>query len=102
MPEELEPETEAVDPSHELDLVPIFSSSNVDAEMEAMAIHGILEANGIPAVVVGASTIPVLQFQVQVPRSRTAEAERAIAEAREAGPAAAAEAEEASEGTQQA
>jgi hypothetical protein len=98
MPEELEPETESVDPSHDLDMVPIFSSSNIDAEMEAMAIHSILESNDIPSMVIGTSTIPVLEFQVRVPKARVQEAERAIAEAQEAGPAAAAEAEEASEG----
>src|SRR6266542_4293345 len=53
-----EQESQQFDSSHELDLVPFFSSSNTDAEMEALAIQGILEANGIPAVFVGASTIP--------------------------------------------
>ncbi|HWB96711.1 MAG TPA: hypothetical protein VG672_08420 [Bryobacteraceae bacterium] len=99
MPEELEPETTSVDPSHDLDMVPIFSSASVDAEMEAMAIHGILEAGGIPSLIVGTATIPVLPIQVMVPKARKEEAERAIGEAQEAGPAAAAEAEEASEGT---
>ena len=86
-----------MDPSHDLDLVTLFSSSNHDAEMEAMAIHGILEANGIPSVLVGASTIPVLSFQVQVPKARLQDAERAVAEARAAGPEAALEAERAGE-----
>jgi hypothetical protein len=93
-----EPEAEPVDTSHELDLVTIFSSSNFDAEMEATALRSILEANGIPAVLVGPSTIPSLEFQVQVPRSRLEEAEQAVEDARAAGPAAAEEAEEASEG----
>ena len=44
-------------PSHTLDMVTLFSSSNHDAEMEANAIHGVLEANGIPSIVVGASQI---------------------------------------------
>ena len=48
---------------------------------------------------VGASTIPVLEFQVQVPKTDLAEAERVLAEARAAGPEAAAEAEAASEET---
>jgi len=86
-----------VDPSHDLDMVTLFSSSNIDAEMEANAIHGILTASGIPSVVVGASPIPSLEFQVQVPRAAVKEAERLVDEAREAGPAAAAEAEAASE-----
>ncbi|MGI8988874.1 MAG: hypothetical protein ACR2I2_04700 [Bryobacteraceae bacterium] len=85
------------DDSNDLDLVPFFNSSNNAAEMEAMAIHGILEANGIPSVTIGASSIPSLEFQVQVPRSRLQEAERAVAEAKAGGPAAADEAELAGE-----
>jgi hypothetical protein len=94
-----EPESESVDTSHDLDVVTLFSSSNHDAEMEAMAIHSILQANGIPSILQGASTIPVLEFQVQVPKADLEEAQRVLEEARAAGPAAAAEAEEASEGT---
>jgi len=89
MPEELEPQEEAADPSHELDMVTIFSSSNHDAEMEAMAVHGIMESAGIEAEVVGPSTIPVLEFLVQVPREDADEARRLLAEAQAAGPAAA-------------
>ena len=90
-------ETFEIDPSHDLDMVTLFSSLNHDAEMEANAIHGVLEANGIPSMVVGAPHIPSLEFQVQVPQSRLEEAERVLAEAREAGPAAAVEAEQAGE-----
>jgi len=85
------------DASHEMDMVTLFSSSNHDAEMEAMQIHGILEANGIQSIVVGPSTIPSLEFEVQVPRENLDEAQRILAEARAAGPAAAAEAEAAGE-----
>jgi hypothetical protein len=67
--------------------------------MEAGAIHGLLEANGIPSIIVGAPQIPSLEFQVQVPRARLEEAERVLADARDAGPAAAAEAESAGEET---
>ena len=97
--QEREPETEPVDSSHDLDLVPFFSSSTHDAEMEAMSIHGILQANGIPSVLVGASTIPSLEFQVQVPRSSLEEARRVVEEAQAAGPEGAEEAERASEDT---
>ena len=90
-------ENTAEDASHELDLVTFFSSSNNAGEMEATAIHSILEANDIPSVLVGASSIPSLEFQVQVPRSSMDEAKRIVAEAKEAGPAAAAEAELATE-----
>lgn len=95
-PEEQQDE-EQVDTSHDLDMITLFSSSNHDAEMEATAIHSMLKANGIPSVVMGATTIPVLEFQVQVPRGVAREAERLLEEARAAGPEAAAEAERASE-----
>jgi len=78
-------------------MVPLFSSSNVDAELEATNIHAILEASGIPSVLVGASVIPSLEFQVRVPRARFEEAQRVVAEAQAAGPEAAAEAEAAGE-----
>jgi hypothetical protein len=84
-------------PGHELDMVTLFSSMNYDAEMEAMALHGLLEANGIESTVVGPSTIPSVEFQVQVPRSLVAEAERVMAEAKAAGSSAAEEAEAAGE-----
>src|ERR1035438_4127952 len=80
-------------PSHELDMVTIFSSQNHDAEMEAVALHTLLTANGIESAVVGPSTIPSVEFQVQVPASQKEEAERVIADARAAGPTAADEAE---------
>ena len=86
-----------IDPSSDLDAVPVFSSSNHDAEMEATNIRGLLESNGIDAIVVGPSVIPSLEFQVQVARSEAEEARRLIAEARAAGPEAAAEAEASSE-----
>jgi len=95
-----EQEDGQVDPSHDLDMVTLFSSSNTDSEMEATAIHSMLTSNGIPSVVVGASTIPSLEFQVQVPRATFAEAQRLLEEARAAGPEAAAEAEAASEESQ--
>ncbi len=86
-----------LDPSSDLDLVTLFSSSNIDAELEANNIHNVLQASGVPSVLVGASVIPSLAFEVQVPRIRLEEAERLLDEARAAGPAAAAEAEAASE-----
>ncbi len=85
------------DPSHDLDMVTLFSSLNHDAEMEANAIHSVLEANGVPSIVVGTPQIPSFEFQVQVPKARLEEAERVLAEAREAGPEAAVEAEQAGE-----
>jgi aryl-alcohol dehydrogenase-like predicted oxidoreductase len=95
--EEREPGGEALDKSHELDTVIFFRSSAHDAEMEAMAIHALLQSNGIASTLVGPATIPSLEFQVQVPKADLPEAERIVAEARDAGAAGAEEAEEASE-----
>jgi hypothetical protein len=96
--EEREPETETVDPSHDLDMVVLFRSSRHDGEMEATAVNSMLQSNGIPSMVVGATQIPSLEFQVRVPRENLEEAERVLAEARAAGPEAADEAEQNSEG----
>ena len=84
-------------PGHELDMVTLFSSMNHDAEMEALALHSLLESNGIESAIVGPSTLPSVEFQVQVPRSQLEEAERVLAEAKAAGPDAAEEAEAAQE-----
>jgi hypothetical protein len=81
------------DPRPEEALLPVFSSSNHDGEMEAMTIRGILEASGIPAMIVGPQVLPSFEFQVQVPEHMLATAQRIIDEARAAGPQAALEAE---------
>jgi hypothetical protein len=79
-------------------MVPAFSSSNHDAESEALIVKGILDANGVPAIIAGPTILPNLEFQVQVPEHMLGEAQRLIEEARQAGSSAAVEAEEASEG----
>jgi hypothetical protein len=81
------------DPSHEMDMTPLFSESGALAEMEALSIQGILEANGIPFTVSGNASLPVLAFGISVPQSRLAEARRVLEEAEAAGPAAAEQAE---------
>ncbi|HKD06408.1 MAG TPA: hypothetical protein VKB79_10950 [Bryobacteraceae bacterium] len=86
------------DPSPDEAMVPAFSSSNHDAESEALIVKGILDANGIPAIVAGPTILPNLEFQVQVPEHLLGEAQRLIDEARQAGSSAAVEAERASEG----
>lgn len=85
------------DASHDLDMVSLFSSENIDAEMETDMIRGVLEANGIPCIVVRAAGFPSLGYEVRVPGASAEEAERLIAEARAAGPEAAAAGEAASE-----
>src|SRR5450631_1960212 len=83
--------------SHALDMVTLWSSNTVMAEMEADMIKGVLESNGIPVMVVGASQYPNLPFEVRVPRGKVKEAEELIAQAQAAGPDAAIEAEAESE-----
>jgi hypothetical protein len=85
------------DDSEDFDLVTVFSSAEHDAEMEALAVQSVLEAGGIPAVIVGSSVLPNLPFEVRVPSSRLEEAETLIADSKAAGPAGAEEAERASE-----
>ncbi|MGD0773640.1 MAG: DUF2007 domain-containing protein [Candidatus Solibacter sp.] len=83
--------------SHALDMVTLWSSGTVDAEMEADMIRGVLESNGIPVMVVGASQYPNLGFEVKVPRGKVKEAEELIEQAQAAGPDAAIEGEAESE-----
>ena len=83
--------------SHALDMVTLWSSGTVTAEMEADMIRGVLESNGIPVLVVGASQYPNLGFEVKVPRGKVKEAEEVIEKAEAAGPDAATEAEAESE-----
>ncbi len=74
-------------------MTPVFSSSNHDAEMEALAIKGVLDSNNIPATIVGPHVLPSLEFQVQVPAHLLKEAMHSIREARQGGRRAADEAE---------
>jgi Putative prokaryotic signal transducing protein len=95
--EEEQPGEDVLLTSHALDMVTLWNSSSVNAEMEADMIRGVLESNGIPAMVVGASQYPVLGFEVKVPRGKLKEAEELIEQAEAAGPDAATEAEAESE-----
>ncbi len=102
MAQEPEPGEEPVssedrlDISHDLDMVPVFSSLSVDSEVEGDLICGVLANTGIPAIL-SRSPYPNLGVSVRVPRARLEEAQRLIAEAQAAGPDAAAEAERESE-----
>ena len=87
-----------VDPSHDLDMVPLYFSQSIEAASEAEVLRGILEANGIPAVMTNSAPgFPNLGYLISVPRDRLQEARRVIAEQEAAGPDAAAEAEAQSE-----
>jgi hypothetical protein len=96
---DIEPESpEQLDTSEELDLVTVFSVNHAGAEMEAMMIRGLLEAGGIPAVIVSTSEFPSLPFEVRVPRAQVDVARRLVTESEAAGPQGAEEAEESTEG----
>lgn len=86
-----------VDTSAELDLVTLATRMGATAEMEIIGMRSVLEAAGIPTVIVGDSTLPNLSFQVQVSQNNLAAAQQVLAEAEAAGPAAAIEAERESE-----
>ena len=73
-PEEDEDEVTEEGQSHDLDFVAIFRAQGIEAEMEAISIQSVLEANGIPCTVVGSAQIPSLPFEVRVPKSRLEEA----------------------------
>jgi hypothetical protein len=78
--------------THALDMVSL-PEGTVSTEYEADTIRGVLDANGIPSLLVMAAQYPVLGFEIRVPRGKLMEAEKVVREALAAGPAAAAEAE---------
>jgi hypothetical protein len=84
---------EEKDPSHALDLVTVFEGSGTTAEMEAIGIQAVLEAAGIRVVLGGETSFPNLPWSVHVPTADADRAREVIAEAKKAGPKAAAEAE---------
>ena len=85
------------DASHDLDMVPVFASDAHNAEMLTTAISSVLEASGIPTLVVRSAQLPNLPCEIRVPRARLEEARAVLAAAEEAGPAAAEEGERESE-----
>lgn len=91
-------EVEEVDDSDNLDLETIYHAQGTLAEVESLGIRNLLESNGIAAVQVGNSVLPVMSFEVRVARDQVDRARDLIAEAQNAGPAAAEEAELESEG----
>lgn len=74
-------EAELVDPSSDLDLETVASST---AELEAMSIKNLLEANGIATVLVGDSVLPNFPFEVRVARDQAADARAVIEDAQRA------------------
>jgi hypothetical protein len=87
----------AGDDSEAHDLETVVSTDGITAEMLAIEIRSLLSANGIPAVIVGTTQLPNLGFEVRVARQDVERAQQILAEAQAAGPAAAEEAERATE-----
>ena len=85
----------------EMDLETIYSGMGATAEIEALSIQAVLEANGIDCIVVGSTELPNLPYSIQVPQNEVDRARAVLEEARQAGPAAAEEAERAGEGNAQ-
>jgi hypothetical protein len=75
----------------------VFETQAHNAEMLAIEIRSLLEAHGIPALIVSPGPFPNLPFQVRVPRAYLDDARRVIAAAADAGPSGAEEAERESE-----
>jgi hypothetical protein len=85
--------TESPDPSHDLDLVTAFVSDAHNAELLALGVQSLLEAQDIPTVLVSGSQLPSLPFEVRVPRERLEEALAVLAAVEQSGPEAAEAAE---------
>lgn len=94
-----EDELMEVDPSMEMDLETVAHTDGAIGEMVAIELQSVLRASGIDALIVGASTLPNLGFEVRVPHAHADVARQVIADARASGPAAAEEASQAAEGT---
>ncbi len=77
----------------EEEMIAVFSSSNHDAEMEALNVMGVLESNGFDAMLIAPSSLPSLEFQVQVPETQAEDARDLLEKAKAAGPSAAMEGE---------
>jgi ribosomal protein L11 methylase PrmA len=75
----------AGDPSEDLDLVALFEEGTELSELEATSLQSLLEANGITAMVVGASGLPSIPYEVRVPREQLEAAEQVVADAVAAG-----------------
>lgn len=80
------------------EMVTVFESSTYSAEVEVEMIKGLLESNGVEAVINGMDVLPgAHEVTIQVQADLKDFAERLIAEAIANGPAAAEKAEKESE-----
>jgi hypothetical protein len=87
-------EVEEVDDSAALDLETVASAAS---ELEAMSIKNLLDSNDIATVLVGDAVLPNFPFEVRVAHEQADRARVLIASAEKTGPAAAEEAERATE-----
>ena len=78
--------------THALDMVTL-PQGNVSTESEADMIRGVLDANGIPSLLVASPQVPVFGYEIKVPRGKLMQAEAVVRDALAAGPEAASEAE---------
>ena len=83
------------DPSHDLDLQTVFTAIGATAEVEALGVRTVLEANGIPTVFISPPLYPNLRFVVKVAKNQLDQAMEVLEEAQAAGPQAAEEGAEA-------
>jgi hypothetical protein len=82
----------------EFDFVILANYHGPHAEMEARAVESVLRAAGIESVVEGAVGFASVPFEVSVARNQFEAAQKVLAEALAAGPAAAEQAEAELEG----
>jgi hypothetical protein len=90
-------ELQEVDPSSALDLVTVFRAAGTSNKIEVISIQSVLEDGGISAFIVGDPRFPSIGQEVRVATEHEARARQLIAEALEAGPTAAEEAEQSAE-----
>jgi len=79
--------------SHGLDLVTVFEDSGTTAEIEALGIQAILEAEGIRVVLGGETSFPSLPWSVGVSKADVPRALQVLKEAKKSGSKAAVDAE---------
>ena len=79
--------------SHGLDLVTVFEDSGTTAEIEALGIQAILEAEGIRVVLGGETSFPSLPWSVGVSKADAPRALQVLKEAKKGGSKSAVDAE---------
>jgi len=81
--------TEQGDPTHHLDAELIYEGQGPNAELEALGIRNVLEANGVNVFGSEVSPIPSLPVELRVPKDQVERAKAVLAEAEASGPEAA-------------